>query len=521
MTLNAQKLEVGLLAHNFFPRVAKRGDEFPPCFVSGAFTPAIASKLNSLPVKRTDGFGAIAARATRYDLAPRNMEISHPRAFAAISRHLKTSWNEWKPVLSNPSSAIRVSEHDDGRVFSMITSHDWESLVKPDSRFRAQVDVTNFYGSIYTHAFPWAVHGLPMAKVNRDDKSDWVNRLDSVLRQARRRETTGISTGPGTSAVAGEILLSQVDHALRKRGFDFVRYIDDYVFVAANRDCAEAFVSAVRDELAQLKLSIHPGKTSIREMPLASSPRWMRHFRSALRGPNTLHRILDALDDAIDLAASDNEDGVLRYVLVAIEEALAEDSFPQHARGPIVDRLLHIGFLRPIAIGTACRLLAVMGVSEVQARESELNVTLREHANALRTDAATWVLHTLLTSGISPSKAAADSIVQARDCLMMALLAEDASGLKSVSGFIEILEEESPTDYRRDEYWLIYYQFALRGKRWSTVPQSFYAEFEPLLDDEVSFVDLSAVNPYKPFHKAEAPRRLNGGGISGRGPYSE
>jgi hypothetical protein len=501
MALNAQKLEIGLLARNFFPRVAKRGDEFPPSFVSGTFTPAIASKLIAMRARK-DGYGSIAARSTRYDLAPRNMEISHPRAFADVSRLLKTTWNDWKFVVSNLSSAIRVAEHADGRVFSMTTSGDAESLVKPGSRFQAKVDVTNFYGSIYTHSFPWAVYGLEAAKGNRDDKSDWANRLDFVLRQARRRETTGLSVGPGTSAIAGEILLGHVDAALRDRGFEYVRYIDDYFFVGDTRNSAESFVGAVRDELAQLKLSIHPGKTRITELPLATSPAWQRRLRSTFRGPKTSARLLDALDEAIDIASSDSENGVLRYVLVSLEEALAGEEIPLVDRGLIVDRLLHIGYLRPIAIGTACRILLQMGPPAVSARQPELNLILKEHAMALRTDAATWILHTLLASGLSPSKPSSKAVIQSKDCLMMALLAEDAAGGARVKKFVSGIEAENPEDYRRDEYWLLYYQFALQGHRWPSVPTSYYDEFKPLLDASVSFVDLEAKNAHAPTKKS-------------------
>lgn len=403
----------------------------------------------------------------------------------------------------------------------MATSLNVESLVKPGSRFLAKVDVTNFYGSIYTHSFPWAVHGLRVAKTNRDDKNDWVNNLDFVIRQARRRETTGISVGPGTSAVAGEILLGQVDAALRASGYDFVRYIDDYFFVSTTRDIAEAFISAVRDELAQIKLSIHPGKTSISQMPLTLSPGWMRRLRSALRGPTSLSRILDAIDEAIEIASSDTEEGVLRYLLVAIEVATREDGFPQEARSAIVDRLLHIGFLRPVAVGTACRVLESMGAAAITAREAELNLILKEHARALRTDAATWLLHTLVSNGMSPTKPAAKAVVRAGDCLMMALLAEDPAGMKRVIRFLTRLEKQEPENYRRDEYWLLYYQFALRGRRWATVASSYYEEFEPLLKANVSFVNLRAENPYGHVQEHGDPRRMFGGGNSMGGPYPD
>lgn len=498
MALSAMKVEEGLLAHNFFPRVARRGDEFPPCFVSASFTPKIASKLISLRIPRKDGFGVAAARSTRYDLAPRNFEIAHPRAFAGLARELKASWKLWKHVCTNPSSAIRVKEHEDGRIFSMNTDIDSESLSRPGRRFRAQVDVTNFYSSIYTHSIPWAVYGLNGAKANQNDSSDWSNRLDFKLRQGRRRETTGISTGPGTSAIVGEILMNGIDTELRKKGYDFLRFIDDYFYTADSRDKAEAFVQEVRQQLAFFKLAVHPTKTLIQALPAPLEPRWKREIRNGLSGTPGVTRLLDALDRAIESTGVDPEDGVMRYVLVAIENQLSNPYFPADDRGVAVDRLMNIAFFRPIAVGPLCRLLARMDEEAVSSRAADLDALLREHAATLRSDAMTWLIQLMLNHGVTPSKKALAATSASGDCLALALLASHPDHQKVASRFAVTLEKEDPPDYRRDEYWLVYYQLALAGKRLKGVPQSYYDEFQPLLDANVSFVDLDAESLYSP-----------------------
>lgn len=522
MALSARKVENRLLAHHLFPRIAKRGDEFPPCFVSTSFTSNIASKLLALSADRPDGYGVITLRSTRYDLAPRNMEVLHPRAFAKLVRQLRVTWDDWKHIETNLSSALRLAEHADGRIFSMVEQGSAEDLVVPGSRFRARADVTNFYGSIYTHAIPWAVHGVETAKARQEDGADWANRLDIELRQARRKETTGISIGPGTSAIVGEIMLGSVDERLRHRGHDFRRFIDDYFFVGSSRDEAEAFVRDLRDALAVLKLTVHPGKTKITELPIPVRPRWMRELRIALREGNTAGKLLDLIDQAIESQEGADEDGALRFALVTIENALALDSVEDAVRIEVADRLLTIGFLRPIAMGTVCRILMQVGSGAVSERAKALNQILREHISNRRTDAATWIIYLLLVNQVEVDGVSVEEIVRSGDCLPIALLTCATKYLPTVKGFVTSFEKRQPPAYMRDEYWLVYYQLALANLKSKNVPADYYAEFQPLLDASVSFIDLGAENPYRPILKAPGRAPISGiGGAGGRNPYAD
>ncbi|WOO97464.1 RNA-directed DNA polymerase [Micrococcus terreus] len=504
MALSKQKIEDRLLAHHLFPRIAKRGDEFPPCFVSTEFTSKLANKLISLESNRSDGFGVMSLRATRYDLAPRNMEILHPRAYAKLVRELKTSWPQWKDVETNPSSVIRMTDHADKRIFSMIPNASVEDLMVPGGRFLAKVDITNFYGSIYTHAIPWAVHGTEKGKSAREDGSDWTNAIDSVTRLARRKETTGISVGPGTSAVIGEIMMGAVDDRLREKGHVFQRYIDDYFCVCPTRDRAEAFVRDVRDELSLLKLAVHPAKTKIMELPVPVRPRWMRELRCVSRsGMNTLGKLLDLLDHAIDSPNQVEEEGALRYALVSVERALGEDA-DEGTCLAVVDRLLTLGFKMPTAMGTACRILGAQEADAVAARAISLNRILREHVANRRTDAATWIIYLLLTSNVPIEPETVDEVIGSRDGLSMALLASDSQYSRAVVNFVEAFEQGQPPAYMRDEYWLVYYQLWLANRRSITASEDgYYSELQPLKDQGLSLIDLSATNPYLQSHTPE------------------
>lgn len=517
MSLTRDKVEQRLLANHLFPRVDKYGDVFPPCYTSAEFTNKVASKL--MARKREDGFGVAAARSTRYDFAPRNMEVPHPIAFAKIARQLKVSWHEWSDIVENPSSAIRVGDYGDKRLFVMDAIRSKDSLVFPGGRFMAKIDITNFYGSVYSHAIPWAVYGVSGAKMRRTDGQDWVNQLDTVVRLARRKETTGISIGPGTSSIVGEIMLGGVDELLRDRGYNFLRFIDDYYYVAQNRDDAEEFVREVRDRLAELKFAVHPGKTKIFEMPTSSSPRWMRELRTINRSGAGTGARLDMIDSAIETRGDDHEGGALLWVLRSLDRWRELEQPDEEAMRSIACRLLSIAYIKSVAVPTVCRLLDEFDGGVVD-NELSLNSLLREHVSNRQTDAASWLLYILLKNGAVIESESQEAIVASGDCLTIALLASSKKYYCNAVSFVAGIESRNPADYTRDEYWLVYYQLALNSRTPREVPDSYVDEFEALLSERISFVDVSIQSDFRPVNNWK-PVAPSGGRRGGAVPYDD
>jgi hypothetical protein len=444
-------------------------------------------------------------RTTRFDLAPRNMEILHPFAFANLTRTLKASWEEWKHIESNPSSSLRVTDHYDKRIFSMIPNSNIDDLIHPGCKFLAKVDVTNFYSSIYTHAIPWAVYGIEEAKSKINVKNDWANKLDEAARIARRKETTGVSVGPGTSAIIGEIMMGSVDHTLRDLGYGFQRYIDDYYYPCNTRERAETFVHDVRDALLQLKLAIHPIKTHIVALPVPKYPRWMRDLRTLSRaGKNTPGKLFDLLDHVIDSHRVVDEDASLRYALSSIEAFLSDEATDSSVALPMIDRLLEVGYLKPIAINTACRLLDRQESKEIHARKDWLEKILVEHVGSRRSDTSTWILYIALKNDIQLGEAAIDAIFNSGDSLSISLLASSSRYITNSLKYLEELEQFDPPSYIRDEHWLTYYQLRESDIALDSSVRDYLSEFDVLSYNDINFIDFEAVNNYLPTHSKPA-----------------
>ncbi len=62
-------------------------------------------------------------------------------------------------------------------------------------------DITNCYGSLYTHSIAWALHGQDKAKQERHNKDLLGNKIDFLIRSGRWGQTNGIPQGSGSGSV--------------------------------------------------------------------------------------------------------------------------------------------------------------------------------------------------------------------------------------------------------------------------------------------------------------------------------
>lgn len=133
-------------------------------------------------------------------------------------------------------------------------------------------DITNCYGSIYTHSIAWAMMGKEKAKEERLNKALLGNRLDYYIQGMQNGQTNGIPQGNVVSDLVAELILSYADSMIAKRAqtenitdYYVIRYRDDYRVFSNNRDDLERFSLIMQQELADLNFKINSSKTSVVE----------------------------------------------------------------------------------------------------------------------------------------------------------------------------------------------------------------------------------------------------------------
>ena len=73
----------------------------------------------------------------------------------------------------------------------------------------------------------------------------------------------GSPQGPVLSPLLSNIYLNPLDHLLAARGFEMVRYADDFVVLCRTPEDARAALELIRDWVEQARLTLHPEKTVV------------------------------------------------------------------------------------------------------------------------------------------------------------------------------------------------------------------------------------------------------------------
>lgn len=150
----------------------------------------------------------------------------------------------------------------------------WENLEQSQINYALEydycihTDITDCYGSIYTHTIPWAMHSKECAKNNKRDYSKLGNVIDSKIQWLQNGQTNGIPQGSVLMDLIAEIVLGYADKLLLDRiteckidGFKIIRYRDDYRIFSNRKDNAERIVRLLSEILSDLNLKLNSSKT--------------------------------------------------------------------------------------------------------------------------------------------------------------------------------------------------------------------------------------------------------------------
>jgi len=141
-----------------------------------------------------------------------------------------------------------------------------------DYRYLLQTDITDCYGSIYTHSISWALHTKEEAKKrNNRNNGDYIGVLiDWHLQDMSNGQTNGIPQGSTVMDFIAEIVLGYADLFLNERieqigitDYKILRYRDDYRIFSNNSSEADHIAKLLSEVLSGLGLKLNPSKTEM------------------------------------------------------------------------------------------------------------------------------------------------------------------------------------------------------------------------------------------------------------------
>jgi len=143
-------------------------------------------------------------------------------------------------------------------------------------------DITDCYGSIYTHTIPWALHGEKRIKADyllssKPKKKFLGNEIDDIIRKMQYSQTNGIPQGSVLMDFIAEIILGYADAKLTTKiklynrkedrykitDYSILRYRDDYRIFATNQETLVKIAKLLTETLFELNFKLNSQKTFI------------------------------------------------------------------------------------------------------------------------------------------------------------------------------------------------------------------------------------------------------------------
>lgn len=139
-------------------------------------------------------------------------------------------------------------------------------------------DITDCYGSIYTHSIAWALHSIPIAKSHKNDSSLLGNQLDTAIRYMTYNQTNGIPQGSTLMDFIAEMVLGFGDILLSEKlseenisDYTILRFRDDYRVFSNSDSTLNKILKIISEELSILNFKINTKKTFISNDVITSS----------------------------------------------------------------------------------------------------------------------------------------------------------------------------------------------------------------------------------------------------------
>lgn len=466
-----------LLRENYLPIQRKNREEIPPIFCTKYFTPDVAQELVKLNYRKVDGYSGydqVEYKLTRFNSVSRLLSLPHPLPHAKLCIAFHENWDKLEYIMNNPSSQIKPHQYPDGRLVIMNGYSDCVEKANRQlkhafgQRYRVNTDIANCFPSIYSHAVPWALVGLEEAKKKKPPKfsSEWFNQIDRHLRACRKDETQGIAIGPATSNIIAEIILARIDQVLKDKGFNFTRYIDDFICHCASEDLAEDFVRTVEREAGKFKLLLNIRKTAIHSLPQPTTEGWVFELGNSAPTGELLssYDTFRFLDFAVSLSKSNPSGSVLKYAA----SMLANRKFKFGHDLEVLNYLLGLAFHHPDLLPTLTKLLDSSYLAfdgdkfDLSGASLKLEKIVSENSRLQRSDGMCWGLYYMGRVEAKISSETAKAIIDTGDAFAMLALYWTEQHQDAVVAFCKALDYDDL--YLLDRYWILLYQLYLDEK---------------------------------------------------------
>ncbi|MGZ9628326.1 RNA-directed DNA polymerase [Staphylococcus epidermidis] len=184
------------------------------------------------------------------------------------------------------------------------------------------VDLSNFYHSLYTHSIPWVIMGKKNAKKERD--KGFSNKLDKLIASCQYNQTHGIPTGNILSRIISELYMCYIDSEMENKGYRYARYVDDISFPFNFEEEKDKFYRDFNKLCMKYELKINDKKTEINDFPYIHTQNkdfifnYFKNYSSDSKEETCIIGIKNFIDLCIDEERKGNK-GAIKCIFPVIE----------------------------------------------------------------------------------------------------------------------------------------------------------------------------------------------------------
>lgn len=287
LTLNANDAKKFFLDQEAYSNI-----ELPPYFSFGKTISTIDRKFKDSILTANDLKGAKNYETVNHVLygnkdgkyAWRKYELIHPLIYVSLVNTI-TQKDNWKALQNRftefqqnksiecesiPVLKVNKLKQKASQVSQWVEHIEKKSVALAlDYRFLYQTDITDCYGSIYTHTIPWAIHTKQSAKKKRNYDDLFGNKIDHHIQAMSCGQTNGIPQGSILMDFIAEIVLGYADtmilerlnDQLNNRKFHILRYRDDYRIFVNDISDGDIVLKCISEVLIEFGFRLNTGKT--------------------------------------------------------------------------------------------------------------------------------------------------------------------------------------------------------------------------------------------------------------------
>ena len=263
--------------------------EFPEYFSFRALITSLSKELKgkvlrdcttAIKPKDVEGVNYTLLNNKDGKFAWRPFQLIHPALYVFLVQEI-TQENNWKIIQDRfkvfyanskiECHSIPVAEENE-KPDKQNQIYEWWQKVEQRSLALAlefnhllHLDITDCYGSLYTHSISWAIHTTEEAKKpeNRDNPAFIGVTIDKHIQAMSYGQTNGIPQGSALMDFIAEIVLGFGDllltEELNKLGiteYKIIRYRDDYRIFTNNPQQSSEIAKVLSDVLSKLNFKI-------------------------------------------------------------------------------------------------------------------------------------------------------------------------------------------------------------------------------------------------------------------------